>query len=85
MKLLKYFQSPGTPQTLSDFSPIPPTPSDIDAPTPSAIDVDDQPLFENEENFNDNGSDIIGAGSPLHVEDDDEGSGEELFGDNLEK
>ncbi|XP_026679435.1 DNA replication licensing factor Mcm2 [Diaphorina citri] len=76
--------SPRTPQTPSDFSPIPPTPSDIDVPTPSAIDVDEEAPFENEENFNDGDSDIIGAGSPLRVEDEDEGSGEELFGDNLE-
>ncbi|KAL1449000.1 hypothetical protein WDU94_000244 [Cyamophila willieti] len=76
--------SPRTPQTPSDFSPIPPTPSDIDVPTPSAIDVDEEPPFENEENFNDGDSDVIGAGSPLRVDDDDEGSGEELFGDNLE-
>lgn len=54
-------------------------------PTPSAIDVDEEAPFENEENFNDGDSDIIGAGSPLRVEDEDEGSGEELFGDNLEK
>uniref|UniRef100_A0A8D8WMM2 DNA replication licensing factor MCM2 n=2 Tax=Cacopsylla melanoneura TaxID=428564 RepID=A0A8D8WMM2_9HEMI len=76
--------SPRTPQTPSDFSPIPPTPSDIDVPTPSVIDVDEEAPFENEENFNDGDSDVIGAGSPLRVEDEDEGSGEELFGDNLE-